>query len=291
MLKALLFILITLLIGLAISLYKDSSRTGLFILNSALKISQGIEVVRDLEFAKQPWQKLDVYPSPNTKIKAPVLVFIYGGGWSWGNKEMNYFVAQAFVKRGYTVVIPDYIKYPQGHFPDFIKDGALALAWVKANIGQYNGDPNQLFIAGHSAGAHTGALLVSDQQYLADVGMSIDDIKGFAGLAGPYTFTPKSAQYIATFGEENFQTMKVSSHIDGNTPPMLLLHAQGDSTVGLFNQQDLAAALQSKGQVVQTKVYGTQINHINILLKLHPWFADEVNTGQDVDTFFKTLIQ
>jgi acetyl esterase/lipase len=291
MLKTLVIILVVLLIGLAISLYKDSSRTGLFILNTALKISHRTEAIEDLPFADQAWQKLDVYPSPNKNKPAPVLVFIYGGGWNWGNKSMFYFVAQAFVERGYTVVIPDYIKYPKGHFPDFIKDGALALAWVKTNIAKYNGDPSNLFLAGHSAGAHTSALLLTDKHYLADVDMSVSDIKGFAGIAGPYTFTPKSEQYIATFGTENFDSMKVNSHINGNEPPMLLLHAEGDTTVGLFNQQEMAAALRASDQKVETKLYGSNINHISILLKLHPWFADKVDSGQDVDQFFKSLMK
>ena len=70
---------------------------------------------------------------------------------------------------------------------------------------------------------------------------------------------------------------------------MLLLHARGDSAVGEFNQQQLAQALRQAQQPVQTRLYGEGINHINILLKLHPWFAGSVDTGHDIDEFFQLL--
>ncbi len=291
--RKILVVLLTLIIGLAIwlgvCLYKDSRSTGLMILNNAMRILKPTAVNTDISFGEESWQMLDVYPSDPTHPMAPVIVFIHGGGWSWGTKSLYYFVAQAFVERGYTVVIPDYVKYPQGRFPAFVEDGAQALAWVKENISRYNGNPQQIYLAGHSAGAHTGALLMTDNHYLADVGLSVADISGFAGIAGPYTFTPDSAQYIATFGKDNFNAMKATSHVDGDEPPMLLLHGAGDSAVGEFNQQQLADAMRTAGRPVQTRLYNDTINHISILLKLHPWFADEVDTGQDVDEFFQLL--
>ncbi|ABG38808.1 esterase/lipase/thioesterase family protein [Paraglaciecola sp. T6c] len=285
----LLVVVVGLLLWLGVCLLQDSRSTGLAIFNNTLKLIDPITVNHDIAFGDEPWQTLDVYPSDNSHPVAPVIVFIHGGGWNWGNKSMYYFVAHAFVARGYTVVIPDYIKYPEGHFPQFIEDGAKTLAWVKENISRYNGNPQQIYLAGHSAGAHTGALLMTDKHYLTDVGITVGDISGFAGIAGPYAFTPDSPEYIATFGEENFHTMKATSHVDGDEPPMLLLHAMGDNAVGEFNQQQLAQALRDANRPVQTRLYGEEINHINILLKLHPWFAGSVDTGHDLDEFFQLL--
>ncbi|MEH6711050.1 MAG: alpha/beta hydrolase [Paraglaciecola polaris] len=290
MLKILLIILLGLAIWLGVCWYQDSRATALSILNTALKLLQPTDVVKDIPFAQQPWQTLDVYSSSIKDKPAPVLVFIHGGGWNWGSKDMYYFVAQAFVKRGYTVVVPNYIKYPAGRFPAFIEDGAQALAWVKANIVHYQGDPQQIFLAGHSAGAHTGALLLTDQHYLAEVGLSRSVIRGFAGIAGPYAFTPDSPEYIATFGPDNFNNMKANLHVVGGEPPMLLLHAKGDSTVGQFNQQQLADAMALKQSPVETILYGENIDHTSILLKLHPWFAGDVNVGQDIDRYFQQII-
>ena len=166
-----LLVVVGLLVWLGACLLQDSRSTGLAIFNNTLKLIDPITVNYDIAFGDESWQTLDVYPSDNSHPVAPVIVFIHGGGWNWGDKSMYYFVAHAFVSRGYTVVIPDYVKYPEGRFPQFIEDGAKTLVWVKENISRYNGNPQQIYLAGHSAGAHTGALLMTDKHYLADVGM------------------------------------------------------------------------------------------------------------------------
>jgi hypothetical protein len=94
---------------------------------------------------------------------------------------------------------------------------------------------------------------------------------------------------MAIFGEENFDNMKVANHVTGNEEPMILLHGRGDKTVGLFNQETMALALQEAHVNRQVVLYNNDITHIKILLKLHPWFADTVNVSDDIDLFFKTL--
>lgn len=276
---------------LAINLVMDSSKTGLNLLNTAIKMFRPYDVTTNIAFGNERWQTLDVY-KPSTKFrpsKSPVIVFVYGGGWSWGDKSLNHFAADAFTSRGYTVVIPDYIKYPDGKFPQFIEDVAMSIAWVQENITSFNGDPQNLYLVGHSAGAHTVALLGADKHYLNNAGVKYSNIKGIAGIAGPYNFTPKKPAYIDTFGKENFEIMKVSSHIDGSEPPMLLLHADGDTVVGKFNQTTLAEIINAKGGIVETIDYDDDITHVSILLKLHPWFAGKVDVAADIDNFFNKI--
>ena len=285
--KKYLLIGISLVLGGAFFVFGDIRVLGMTVLNTALKISQPIDVDSDIAFGNEPWQKLDVYPAQHSQALAPVIVFIHGGAWYWGNKDLHYFAADAFVRRGYVVVVPDYTKYPEGRFPAFIEDGAQTLAWVKSNIARFGGDPNRLFLSGHSAGAHTGALLSTDARYLAKVGMTPRNIRGFAGIAGPYNFTPKWQQYIDTFGEANFETMKASTHVNGDEPPMLLIHSTGDSAVGQFNQETLFADLTRADQDAENILYGDEVSHISIMMKLHPWFADDVDVAKDIDHFFR----
>ena len=139
-------------------------------LDSTLNKSVGPQSKTDIAYGEQPWQMLDVFtPEKNHATKKPVLVFFYGGGWHDGNKEKYRFIANTFTDLGYVVVIPDYVKYPTGRFPEFIFDGAKALGWVKNNVGKYGGDTQKIVLAGHSAGAHLGALLSTDQRYLDTV--------------------------------------------------------------------------------------------------------------------------
>ena len=280
-------VLAAVLIGLSTL---DRREAGMMALNSALKISREQVVTSDLSYGQQSWQKLDVHAAGPDVESAPVLVFIHGGGWYWGNKSLYYFTADAFTRLGYVVVLPDYVKYPQGRFPQFVEDGALALAWVKQHIHKYGGNPDALFLSGHSAGAHTGALLATDEKYLNAAGLKREDIKAFAGISGPYNFTPSWQQYVDTFGSENFTQMKASTHVDGGEPPMLLVHSTGDTQVGQFNQDTLAESLKGVGSDVDILLYDDSVNHINIMLKVHPWFAEDVNVAKDIDSWFRRFL-
>ena len=285
------YLLLVFLLVVLMLLFSTQAKSGIgsWLLNSSLKITHPIKSIKDKAYGDEAWQVLNIYPQKHNQ-SAPVVIFIYGGGWYKGNKEQYHFVADGLIRKGYMVVIPDYIKYPEGHFPAFIEDIALATAWVKNNISSFGGNPDQVLLVGHSAGAHTGALLVTDARYLAAVGLSPADVMGFVGLSGPYNFTPIEPKYIKTFGRENFALMKVNNHIDGSEPPIYIIHGRGDKTVGQFNFDTFRNKLQASGEDVATKLYGEDIGHVDTVLKIHPWFAGKVDVAIEIDEFFKSLM-
>ena len=278
---------------LIFSLFKDGPATGLKVLNLGVSLSSNLKVQKNIVFDDNKHLKLDIYSDADwtDDTQRPVIVFFYGGGWSWGDKDYFTFVADSFVNKGYLVVIPNYTLYPDAKYPEFVKDGAKAVSWVNQHIAEYGGSTDALFVAGHSAGAYIAAMVAFNDQYLAAENLSPSIIKAVAGIAGPYNFTPKAQQYIDIFGEDHFSDMKIAHHVNGNEPPSLLLHSKGDTTVGLFNQKLMAEALIDNDDVVETLVYGQDITHIKILMKLHPWFAREVDVGKDIDDFFKRFIE
>lgn len=280
-----------LLASACLLLLSACSSTQLFLLNSALKIKSDHTSVKDISYGSDNGQTLDVYtPSANSSSIKPVLIFFYGGSWDSGHKEMYFFTADAFASLGYVVVIPDYVKHPKARFPAFMQDGAAAVAWVKENIEQYGGDPDKVFIAGHSAGAHLGALLMTDESYLQQHSMDPLDIKGFAGLAGPYNFTPTRESLKIVFGpEENYPNMQTKNFVNGNEPPMLLLHGEEDTTVGVFNQEILVKALNQVGNRSNGILY-PKLTHISILMSLTPLLRKDSTTIDDMDQFFKSQL-
>ncbi len=94
--------------------------------------------------------------------------FFMAGAGKQGSKEEYQFVGQSLAKRGFITVIADYRVFPNVEFPDFIKDGALATQWVLKNIPSYGGDPSNLYLMGHSAGAHMAAMLIANKRFLAE---------------------------------------------------------------------------------------------------------------------------
>jgi acetyl esterase/lipase len=286
------FIVIFILAALAAaSIWFVSDRDrGLWVLTTALKIANPISSNTDIAYGDSAWQRLDVYPQ---KTASPVVIFIHGGSWRHGRKDQYRFAADAFHRLGYTVVLPDYIKYPnkEANYPSFAIDAAKAVAWVKANIDDYNGDSNNVFLAGHSAGAHTALMVATDSQFLSAEGLSESDLRGVAGIAGPYSFIPDWKVTKAVFGPpENYPLMDALNYVDGKEPSTILLHSQGDTQVGQYNQDKLGAKLKAMNVDVETVLY-TGIGHIDMVTHLHPWFKKQSDVAGDIDRFFRARIK
>jgi acetyl esterase/lipase len=158
----------------------------------------GYSVKEDLAYGRNPRQKLDVYTPDHLTGKAPVILFLYGGSWQTGNKEQYLAFGESFATKGIIVAIADYRVYPEVRYPDFLKDGAAALAYVHAHIAEYGGDPDRIFIAGHSAGAYIAVMLAADPHYLDDAGARLSWVHGVIGIAGPYDFLPLTDPTIIT---------------------------------------------------------------------------------------------
>jgi acetyl esterase/lipase len=249
----------------------------------------GVEVRRDIAYGAVPLQKLDIYipPGLGTDEKRDVIVFFYGGRWMHGDKADYRFAGTALAKKGFIVVVPDYRKYPAVRFPVFVEDGAKAVAWAADHIGEYGGDAGSIHLAGHSAGAHIGALLASDSRYMRAEGKSRDIIRSFSGLAGPYAFTPDKPDLKDIFAPpENYPSMQVTTFIDGHQPPMLLLYGDKDEDVKRYNLDRLEKSIHEKGGCVRTKIY-PGADHVDIVAALSWIGADNFPVTEDIAVFIK----
>lgn len=263
------------------------TQVGVQIANVPAQFSH-IDRYEDVSYGNLAEQQLDIY-LPNDvsdQSSLPVIVFFYGGRWTDGDKDMYPFLAKQYVDRGFVVVIPDYRKYPAVTFPAFVNDGAKALAWTVNNIDQYHGDEDQLFVMGHSAGAHIGALLTANPNYLAEYGLSNQVIKGFAGLSGPYDFTPEEKDLKDIFGPpQRYPEMKVTTFIQGNEPPMLLLWGEQDELVGRQNIDRLSTKIQQKNGLVTTKIY-PEMAHVNMVSNMIWFLPSKASIAEDTAQFF-----
>jgi acetyl esterase/lipase len=237
---------------------------------NALAPKAGITETRDVRYAPGDRHELDIYAPEEALVSnsaAPVVVFIYGGGWTDGNKGEYRFVAAALAARGYLTVVPDYRLYPRVRFPAFLQDDAAAVAWTKANIARYGGDPHRIFLMGHSAGAYNVAMLTLDKQWLAAVGMDPDrDISGTIGLAGPYDFLPFHDPELETIFAPagDLRLSQPITFARGNAPPMFLAAGTADTTVLPLNTEHLAAAIRRDGGMVRERLY-PGVNHTKII--------------------------
>ncbi len=246
----------TLLLLLA-PLLSACMQAGTVLINLPARLAGGHEI-RHAAYGPGPLDQLDIYvPTDAAAEPRDAIVFLHGGRWTTGRKEDFRFVGAALAQRGFVTVIPDFRKYPAVRFPAFVEDAARALAWVDDHIAEHGGQRDRIFLAGHSSGAHVGALLAADERYLAAQGKDARRlIRAFAGLAGPYAFTPDEPDLVDMFGPpDRFPQMQVPTFIDGGEPPILLLRGARDTSVGAFNHERLAERIRAKQGKVQVIVY------------------------------------
>jgi acetyl esterase/lipase len=228
-----------------------------------------ITVVQDVAYATGSRHTLDIYEPLKTAPNAPVVVFFYGGGWETGDKAMYRFIGAALATRGVVAVVPDYRLHPQVRFPAFMEDAAKAVAWTRANVARFGGDPDRLFLMGHSAGGQIATLLALDSEYLRAAGLSPDDVCGVIGLAGAYDFAPqKPAEFAAIFGSEpEWPKSRPINYVTKGSPPMLLLEGSADTVVEPGNTTRMTARLRAAGIEVHSDIY-PGISHTALLAAL-----------------------
>ena len=234
-------------------------------------------------------QKLHIYtPERDGTGLKPVVVFFYGGSWQWGERTDYPFAGITLAEEGFVTVIPDYRKFPEVRFPGFIEDGAQAIAWVRDNISAYGGDPERIHVMGHSAGAHIASLLAVDERYLEAAGAP-GSVNSFIGLAGPYRFTPKSGRFLDILGPaERIPQTQATTFIDGNEPPMLLLHGLDDGTVTDRHTRELAQKVTDAAGCVRTILY-PDVGHAGVMSGFTWVFQDSKPMVGDVVAFLNSL--
>ena len=142
-------------------------------------------IQRDIPYAEpaEPLQTLDVYAPPDAK-NLPVVVWIHGGGWQMGDKAEVREKPAAFAKKGFVFVSVNYRLMPKVTMGELVRDVAKSVGWVHQHVAEYGGDPQRLFIMGHSAGAQLAALLCTDERYLQAAGVSLSAVKGCVPVDG-----------------------------------------------------------------------------------------------------------
>ena len=134
---------------------------------------------RDLSYAepKNERQTLDVY-APAEGSDHSVVLWLHGGGWRAGDKSAVQKKPEAFVEMGFVFVSTNYRFVPNVTVKEMTGDIAKAIRWIHDHAKDYGGDPDTIYVMGHSAGAHLAALVCTDDRYLKAEGVSLSIIKG-----------------------------------------------------------------------------------------------------------------
>ncbi len=231
------------------------------------------------EFGRR--NQLDIWRSPDLKPgdNAPVLLQVHGGGWIIGNKDQQAMPLMSHLaERGWICVSINYRLSPRAMWPDHIVDVKRALAWIKANIADYGGDPEFVAITGGSAGGHLCSLAAlspnepSFQPGFEDVDTSLQAAVPFYGV---YDFTNRDGtgradmeQILTDFvmkvslddDPEVWDKASTMSWVNPDAPPFFALHGTNDCLVPVEQARAFVAMLRevSKEPVAYAELPGAQ---------------------------------
>jgi acetyl esterase/lipase len=256
--------------------------------NLAAEPLDDLIVTKDISYAQGPRHSLDVYVSKTKSEHKPVVLFIYGGTWMSGSKADFTWVGAVLARKGYVVVIPDYRIYPKGVWPKFLRDNALAARWARDNAALYGGDASNLVIIGHSAGAYNAASLAVDRRWLSEAGLSPErDVRAVIGLSGPYIIEADTRKLKVIFGPEaQWPDVQPISHVDGKSPPLLLIIGDRDDQVDPRDTDKLASEVRLKGGSA-TVIHYPDLSHAGTLDALAPGKENAPPVMDEIITFIE----
>ncbi|MBT9392010.1 alpha/beta hydrolase [Hymenobacter sp. NST-14] len=219
---------------------------------------------------------LDVYaPREKAAASRPVVVFIHGGSWNSGNKNFYSFIGRRLAKQGVVAVVINYRLAPGVRVPQMADDCARAVLWTQARIGEYGGDPQRIFLLGHSAGGGLAALLAADDALFRRWGQAQNPVRGAilddpAGL-DMYDYLrkmqyPGDEQYLVPFGPEPAVWRQVSPmyYLTAHTPPMQIFvggetYPSISSSSARFRQKLTALGHAPRYQVLPGKKHAPMV--------------------------------
>lgn len=173
---------------------------------------------------------------PEGKKNMPLLLYIHGGSWRGGDKEIPKALANLFGRLGWAVGSANYRLSPAVKHPTHVQDVARAFAYLYKNASQYGIDRERMVILGHSAGGHLVSLLAFDPQYLAQEGVPATAIKGVIATSGMYDvpkwYEPHRVPSTRSMAFGSVQAMEEASpirHIPKQSPPFLITYTDRDA--------------------------------------------------------------
>jgi len=191
-------------------------------------------------------EHVDLYPAGED---APVLVYVHGGYWRARTSREFGFVARGPGSRGVATVVPNYALCPEVSIDEIVRQTRAALAWTYKNARSFGGDPDRIHVAGHSAGGHLVAMLLSTD-WEGEYGLPAGVIKGATVISGlfdlapfPYTFLQPKVQLTWDQVHRNSPIL----HLPDSAPP-LLVACGGDETDEFKRQsEDFLGAWKARG--------------------------------------------
>ena len=248
------------------SVYAPNQRlvTGRYVTNSEA-VRARIGAPKRFSYGSTPIEGFDLYAT--TKPNVAVQVIVHGGAWRAGLARDYATPAEMFVNAGAHFAVLDFnnVIETKGDLMTMAKQVRSAVAWICKNAASFGGDPNRVFVSGHSSGGHlAGVVLVTD--WKGEFGLPSDAVKGGVCCSGMFDLKPvrlsKRSEYV-TFTDEVEQALSTQRHLDRLNCPVALCYGTLETPEFQRQSRDFAAAVKAAGKPVSLHV-GQGYNHFEM---------------------------
>lgn len=216
-------------------------------------------------YGSKPMEQLDLFPTP--KPNAPINVFIHGGAWRQRSAKDYAFLAEPFVRAGAHFIALDFdgVEGTNGSLLPMADQVRRGVAWAYKNAKSFGGDPDRLYVSGHSSGGHlAGCVLTTDWE--KDYGVPNNILKGGMVCSGMYDLKPvrlsKRSEYVA-FTDEIEEKLSSQRRLDRLNCPVIVGYGTFETPEFQRQARDFAAAIKAAGKPV-TLLAGEGYNHFEM---------------------------
>ena len=219
-----------------------------------------------LAYGASAIEGLDVYRTQ--RAGAPVNVFIHGGAWRNGRAADFAYLAEIFVHAGAHSVILDFTNIDDagGNLMTMARQVRSAVAFLYQNAARFGGDPQRIYVSGHSSGGHLAGTVVT-ADWGKDFGLPADVVKGALLCSGMYDLAPVRLSHRSSyvkFTDEIEEELSALRHLDRCACPLIVGYGTCETPEFQRQARDFAAALEAAGKPVKLLV-GQAYNHFEML--------------------------
>ncbi len=211
-------------------------------------------------------ERLDIFRS-KAAAPAPVFIFIHGGAWRAGSAKTYAAPAEMFIAAGAHYVVPDFVavEAAAGSLFPMAEQVRRAIAWVYRNAGSFGGDPDRLYLGGHSSGSHLAAVALTTD-WPREFDLPPDIIKGGLCSSGMYELAPVRLSHRSSyvkFTDEMVEALSPMRHLDRLRAPLIVAYGTCETPEFQRQAREFAAAVRDAGKPVEL-IVGEHYSHLEL---------------------------